>query len=360
MSRLPDLKIGNLKANPPIIQGGMGIRVSLANLAAAVANEGAIGTIAAGLIGGAKSNMSEADHRTSDIRELIFQIKKARSLTKGILAVNMLAGATLFQDLCRTAAQEGIDIIFSGGGIPLGLPKLVEGTKTKIAPIVSSGRSAEVICKNWVRKYNYVPDAIVVEGPLAGGHLGFSAQVFEDPSKTPKLEDILCDVLKVAKKYENEKKIPVIAAGGIFDGKDIARFLKLGASGVQIATRFICTDECDASIEFKQACINSKKEDICIIVSPLGLPGRAIRNKFLEKIQHGNKRIVDFTCNYRCLKPCIPSESAYCIADALINATEGNLDEGFVFCGANVYRCKKIVPVRELMKELVTEAEAYY
>ena len=360
MSRLPDLKIGNLKAYPPIVQGGMGIRVSLANLAAAVANEGGIGTIAAGLIGGAKSNMSGSDHKTSDIRELIFQIKKARSLTKGILAVNMMAGATLFEDLSRTAAQEGIDIIFSGGGLPLSLPKYVEGTKTKIAPIVSSGRSAEVICKNWVRKYNYVPDAIVVEGPLAGGHLGYTAEVFEDPSKTPKLEDILTDVLKVAKQYEIGKKIPVIAAGGIYDGKDIARFLKLGASGVQLATRFICTDECDASIEFKQACVNSKKEDICIIVSPLGLPGRAIRNKFLEKINQGNKRVVNFTCNYRCIKPCVPSESAYCIADALINASAGNLEEGFVFCGANVYRCDKIVPVKELMKELVSVAEENY
>ena len=360
MSRLPDLKIGNLIANPPIVQGGMGVRISLANLAAAVANEGAIGTIAAGLIGGAKSNSSSAEHETSDIRELTYQIRKARSMTKGILAVNVMAGATIFPEISRKAAQDGIDIIFSGGGLPLKLPKIIEGTKTKIVPIVSSGRSADVICRSWTRKYNYVPDAIVVEGPLAGGHLGYSSEALENPALTPKLEDLLAEVLSVAKNYEHGKKIPVIAAGGIFDGKDIARFLKLGASGVQMATRFVCTEECDAAQAFKDAYINSKKEDICIIRSPLGLPGRAVLNDFLRKTQQGKKRAVEFTCNYQCLKPCIPNESAYCIGDALVNASTGNLAEGFAFCGANAYRCKKIVPVRELIKELVTEAEANY
>ncbi|MCX5781890.1 MAG: nitronate monooxygenase family protein [Elusimicrobia bacterium] len=359
MSKLPDLKIGDLRANPPIIQGGMGVRISLANLAATVANEGAIGTIAAALIGGTKSHMKMDEFKNADTKELIAQIRKARSMTKGIIAINVMAGLTNYAELSTAAAKEGIDIIFSGGGLPLNLPKLVKGTKTKVAPIVSSGRTADIICRNWIRKYNHAPDAIVVEGALAGGHLGFSLEELSDETKTPKLEDIVVDVINVAKKFEKEsgKKIPVIAAGGIYDGKDIAKFLKLGASGVQMATRFVCTNECDVSQEFKNAYIKAKKEDICIINSPLGMLGRAIKNEFLEKAKRGE---IKFECRYQCIKPCIPDKSPYCIGDALVNAANGNLKDGFVFCGANAYRINKIVPVKELIRELVTEAEANY
>ncbi|MFH1352233.1 MAG: nitronate monooxygenase family protein [bacterium] len=357
MEKLPDLIIGDLKINPPIVQGGMGVRISLSKLASAVANEGGVGTIATALIGGLKSHFSMDEHELADIKEVIDQIRKAKTLTTGVIAVNIMVALTNYPSLVQASSKEGIDIIFSGAGLPLSLPKLVEGTKTKICPIVSSGRAAEIICRNWIRKYNYVPDGIVVEGPLAGGHLGFSFKELENETAMPKLEDIVVEVVKVAQKYGNEqkRKIPVIAAGGIYDGKDIARFLKLGASGVQMATRFAATFECDAAEEFKQAYINAKKEDLVIIRSPVGMPGRAIQNKFLDRAKRGE---VKFNCAYQCLKTCIPSKSPYCIADALINAAQGNLENGFVFVGSNTDKVDRIVSVKDLMKELVEEAEA--
>jgi len=357
MAKLPDLVIGDLKINPPIVQGGMGVRISLSKLASAVANEGGVGTIATALIGGIKSNFSMLEHESADIKELIDQIRKAKTLTAGVLAVNVMVALTNYPSLAQASAKEGIDIIFSGAGLPMSLPKLVEGTKTKICPIVSSPRAAEIMCRNWTRKYNRAPDGIVVEGPLAGGHLGFSFDELKSEETMPKLEDIVVDVIKVAEKYGKgmEREIPVIAAGGIYDGKDIARFLKLGASGVKMSTRFAATYECDAAKEFKQAYIKAQKEDLTIIRSPVGLPGRAIRNEFLEKAKRGE---IKFNCNYRCLKTCNPATSPYCIADALINASEGNLDQGFVFVGSNTGKVDKIVSVKDLIKELVEEAEA--
>ncbi|MFQ5867373.1 MAG: NAD(P)H-dependent flavin oxidoreductase [bacterium] len=357
MGKLPDLIIGDSKINPPIIQGGMGVRISLAKLASAVANEGSVGTISAALIGGIKSHFYMSEYEKADVRELIVQIRKAKMLTTGILAANIMVAQTNYPALVRTAAKEGINIIFSGAGLPMNLPKLVKGTKAKICPIVSSSRAAEIICKNWIKKYNYVPDGIVVEGPLAGGHLGFSFKELENETTMSKLEDILVEVIRVAEKYGNgqKRKIPIIAAGGIYDGKDIARMLKLGASGVQMGTRFACTYECDAAEEFRQAYINAKKEDIIIIHSPVGMPGRAIRNGFLDKSERGE---IKFDCSYQCLKTCIPSKAPYCIAEALLNASEGRLKDGFVFVGFNAYRVDRIVSVKELIKELVEEAES--
>ncbi len=357
MGKLPDLIIGDLKINPPIIQGAMGVRISLAGLASAVANQGGVGTIAAALIGGIKSHFSADEHESADARELTAEIKKARTLTMGILAVNVMVAQTNYATLVEAAARQGIDIIFSGAGLAMSLPKFVEGTKVKICPIVSSGRAAEIICRNWMNKYDYLPDAIVVEGPLAGGHLGFGFKELENETTMPKLEDIVTEVIKVAEKYGNQRKrkIPVIAAGGIYDGKDIARMLELGASGVQMATRFACTYECDAAEEFKQAYINAKKEDITIIRSPVGMPGRAIRNGFLDRSERGE---IKFDCPYQCLRTCTPSKSPYCIAQALVNAAEGNLKDGFVFVGSNAYRVDRMVSVKDLMQELVDEAEA--
>ena len=358
MSRLPDLVIGDLKIYPPIVQGAMGVRISLSKLASAVANEGAIGTIAAVFTSGIVKRFSNDQFIRADISELTKYIREAKKLTKGVIAANVMVALDDYAELVQTAAAEGVDIIFSGAGLPMNMPKLVKGSKVKIIPIVSSGRAAEIICKNWIKKYDYIPDAIVVEGPLAGGHLGYSIEQLTDKSKTPKLEDIVVDVLEVAKQYNTSmKKIPVIAGGGLFDGKDIARMLKLGASGVQIATRFVCTYECDAADAFKQAYINAKEEDIIIIKSPVGLPGRAINNEFLRKSERGE---IKFNCYYHCLRTCKPQESPYCIADALLNAAAGDLDNGFVFAGSNVYRVNKMTSVKELIRELVQEAEANY
>ena len=355
MSRLPDLVIGGLKIYPPIIQGGMGLKISLANLASAVATEGGVGTISA-ISGAFAHGPNDRAILETLLRE---EIRKARRMTKGVLAVNILVALVNFENLVKIAVEEGIDIIFAGAGLPLSLPKLVEGSTTRICPIVSSGRTAEILCKNWINKFHRAPDAVIVEGPMAGGHLGYS---FEDLAQEPpvkKLEDILQEVLAVTRKYEASAgvKIPVVAAGGIFDGKDIARMLKLGASGVQMGTRFVATDECDAALPFKQAFVNAKKEDITIIQSPVGMPGRALRNSFLDRSKLGQ---IKFNCSYQCLKTCNPSQSPYCIAEALMNAAAGDLDNGFVFCGSNVYRVDKIVPVKTLMRELVTEAEQAY
>lgn len=252
--------------------------------------------------------------------------------------------------------EEKIDIIISGAGLPSELPDLIKGSKTKIAPIVSTGKAAALICKMWDRKYNYIPDFIVVEGPEAGGHLGFSLEQLNEKKMDTDLTTLVEDVLDSVKAYEEKhnKKIPVIAAGGVYTGEDIAKFIKLGASGVQMATRFVATEECDAHIDYKMAYINATKEDIRLVKSPAGLPGRGLFNKFASRLQEGN--IAINRC-LGCLRTCNPANTPYCITDALIEAVKGNLDEGLIFVGSNAYKLDKIVTVKELMNELVQEAE---
>ncbi|MBA3065753.1 nitronate monooxygenase family protein [bacterium] len=355
MAKLPELNIGDLKIPVPIIQGGMGVRISLSRLAAAVAAEGGVGTISAALIGGLKSNLTLDDSTIADIKELTEQLRKASSLTTGVIAVNVMVALTNYCALVKASAAGGAHIVVAGAGLPLNLPELVKETKTKLVPIVSSGRAADLLCRTWIKKYNYVPDAIIVEGPKAGGHLGFHFEELENESTMPKLANIVSDVVKVAVKYGAKKKIPVIAAGGISTGKDIADMLKLGASGVQIATRFVPTYECDASEAFKKAYVSAKKEDITIIKSPVGMPGRALNNDFIRRARKGE---IKFNCFYQCLKTCDPAKSPYCIAEALINAADGKLDDAVIFVGANAHLTEKIVSVKDVMRELVTEAEA--
>lgn len=350
---IKELKIGDLTAKLPIIQGGMGVGISLSGLASTVANEGGIGVIATAGIG-----MLEPDFATNwleaNIRALKKEIKKARELTKGILGVNIMVALSNYADMVRTAIEEEIDIIFSGAGLPLNLPQFLKGSaKTKLVPIISSGRAASIICKKWSEKYNYLPDAIVVEGPRAGGHLGFKQEQINNPEYS--LEKLIPEVIKAVKPFEEryKKPIPVIAAGGIYTGEDIYNFLKLGASGVQMATRFVTTYECDASIKFKQTYIDSSKEDIVIIKSPVGMPGRAIKNKFIDDANKGEKK--PFKCPYHCIVTCDYKNSPYCIALALLNARKGNLEHGFAFAGENAYRAKGIISVKELIESLIKE-----
>jgi NAD(P)H-dependent flavin oxidoreductase YrpB (nitropropane dioxygenase family) len=352
---LPSLKIGNLVARVPIIQGGMGIGVSLSKLAAAVANEGGIGVISAVQIG-FRENDFKIDNDAANIRGLIKEIRRARDLSPdGILGVNILAAVNNYKDMVKAAIKEKIDLIISGAGLPKNLPELIKGSKTKIAPIVSSGKAASVITKLWNRKYNYLPDAIIVEGPEAGGHLGFS---LEQLTSIPKIDfySIVQEVLTEIRPFEEKfkKKIPVIVAGGIFNGSDIAKYLKAGAAGVQISTRFVATEKCDAHINFKKAYIAANEKDIQIVKSPVGMPGRAIRNDFVKSLEKG--KIPVERC-YNCLKPCNPATTPYCISDALIRSVEGDAENGLVFVGTNAYRMNKIVTVKELMNELVIEAE---
>jgi nitronate monooxygenase len=350
------LTIGDLTAKLPIIQGGMGIGVSLSRLASAVANEGGIGVISAAAIGMMEPDFS-TNYLEANIRALKQEIRKARELTKGILGVNIMVAMSNFADMAIAAIEEGIDIIFSGAGLPLNLPAfLKESRHTKLVPIVSSARAAGLIAKRWVEKYNYTPDAIVVEGPMAGGHLGFKSEHITDPDY--KLEKLVTEVINEVKYIEDKtaRSIPVIAAGGIYTGEDIYKFIQLGASGVQMATRFVTTEECDASIEFKNAYIECKKEDIGIIKSPVGMPGRAIINEFINDVNSGNKK--PYKCPYHCIITCNYESSPYCIAFSLINAKKGRMKHGFAFAGENAYRAEKIVSVKELVNSLIEEYDS--
>lgn len=352
---LPALKIGHLIAKLPIIQGGMGVGISLSGLASAVANEGGIGVIAAAMIGMSEPDIY-SDYEKANIRALRREIRKAREMTKGILGVNIMVALTNFVDMVKTSIEEGIDIIFSGAGLPVDLPKyLKKEMQTRLVPIVSSGRAAKILCKKWLAKFNYLPDGFVVEGPMAGGHLGFRPEQVEDPNFA--LEKLIPEVIEAIRPFaeQHRKEIPVIAAGGIYTGQDILKYLKLGAAGVQMGTRFVATHECDADIAFKQSYVNASEQDLVLIESPVGLPGRALRNQFIEDVKKGKK--TPFKCPYHCITTCNHKESPYCIAMALSNAKKGKLDLGFSFAGKNAYRVEGIISVKELIHSLVGEFE---
>jgi len=354
--KIPKLQIGNITADTPIVQGAMGVRVSLSSLASAVANQGGIGTIAS--VGLGDFEAAKTEYEKTSREALAFEIRKAKSLTNGPIAVNIMGVLSNADDLIRTSVQEGIKIIVSGASLPLKLPGLVEDRSVNLVPIVSSGRAAELVLRAWDKRYARTADGIVLEGPLAGGHLGFSMDQLEQLEQHT-LEALLADVLEAIKLYEDKyrKRIPVIAGGGIYDGRDIAKILLAGASGVQMATRFVCTVECDVAQEFKQAYLEAKEEDIVIIKSPVGLPGRAIRNKFLKDLE--TKKKHEIKCFYRCLSTCNIQEAKYCIAQALVKAYLGDIDHGLIFCGQNAYRANKIVMVKDLMSELLAELEAF-
>ncbi len=345
--------IGDLRINIPVIQGGMGIGISLSRLAAAVANEGGVGVISAVGIGMFEKDYAR-DFINANIRALKKEINLAREKTSGIIGVNIMVALTNFSDLVKTAISEKADIIFSGAGLPLNLPSyLTKGAKTKLVPIVSSGRAAALICKKWKEVYNYLPDAIVVEGPKAGGHLGFKREQLDNPEYS--LEKLVPDVVSQVKPFEEKYNvtIPVIAAGGIYSGSDIKNIMDMGATGVQLGTRFVTTHECDASEKFKQTYIDSVESDIEIIQSPVGMPGRAIRNEFINKINRGEKRPVK--CPYKCLKTCDVSKTPYCIFAALMSAMKGNFFNGYAFAGTNAWKTTQIISVKETFGSIMQE-----
>jgi len=352
---IPKLQFGSITADIPIVQGGMGVRVSLSSLASAVAKEGGIGTISSIGLGDIEASKNEYERMSREALEQ--EIRKAKSMTNGHIAVNFMGVLSNVDDLITTAAREGIKIIVYGAGLPVKLPGLVEDSSVNLLPIVSSARVAELILRVWDKRYQRTADAIILEGPLAGGHLGFSEEQLYQPEKYS-LENLLPEVLETVKAYEDKygKKIPVIAAGGIFNGKDIARMLSLGAAGVQMATRFVCTEECGVSQEFKQSYLDAKEEDIVIIKSPVGMPGRALKNKFLKDLEIKGK--LKIKCPYRCLSVCKVGEAKYCIALALVNSYFGDVDNGLIFCGQNAYRIDKIITVKELISDLLAELEA--
>ncbi|SDB46792.1 nitronate monooxygenase [Desulfonatronum thiosulfatophilum] len=349
----PSLSFGDMIAKTPIVQGGMGVGISLSGLSSAVANQGGIGVISAAMIGMNEPDLAK-NYTQANIRALQDEIRKAKAMTKGILGVNIMVALSNFADLVRTSIQERIDIIFSGAGLPFDLPKyLTEDSHTKLVPIVSSGRAAAIICKKWISKFNYVPDGFVVEGPMAGGHLGFKAEQLDDPEF--QLENLVPQVIEAVKPFEREhnRSIPVIAAGGIFSGADICKYLRMGAAGVQLGTRFVATHECDADMAFKQAFIDAKEGDVTVIKSPVGMPGRALKNVFLDDVDEGKRK--PFKCPYHCIVTCDIKKSPYCIAQALANAKKGRMKLGFAFAGQTAHRVDKLLSVKELMDSLEAE-----
>lgn len=352
MNTLPALRIGHLKIDPPFILGGMGVRSTDHQLVSAVANCGMAGTIASvGLVRGECRGRAYVEESNAGLVE---EIRRSRELSNGVIGVNIMVALTNYEELVRTAVNEKVDYIVSGAGLPLGLAALAKDSGVCLIPVVSSARTADIICKRWWSRDGCLPDAIVVEGALAGGHLGFS---MEEASAWDgnTLESVCMEVISVARRYENEtgKHIPVVAAGGVFDGADIARLFKVGVEGVQMATRFLATDECSLPANCKQLIVDSKKEDMIIIASPVGLPGRAVRNDLVEKIIRGDR--MPISCPYHCLRTCNPSEVAFCIAAALVSAHEGDDKNGLIMAGYNAYRIREIVPVRQLVDELVSE-----
>jgi len=344
------LNINGLVPKLPMIQGGMSVGISLDNLASAVANAGGIGVIGTAGIG-LIENPETRKVKEANIEGLKNVIRKAREKTKGIIGVNIMTVLTDYKELVKTSIKEGIDLIISGAGLPLSLPEFLDKeSKTRLVPIVSSLKAAQIIFKKWWMKYKYIPDAFIVEGPKAGGHLGFKKINLDNPEF--QLEVTVPQIVGFCEEIKKEynKEVPVIAAGGINTPEKVNEIFALGAKGIQVGTPFIATQECDADIKFKEALINAKEEDIVIIESPVGLPGRAIKNKFIEDVSKGIKK--PFKCSYHCIKTCNFVDAPYCIAQALLNAAKGNLDDGFVFSGQYGYKIDKITAVQEVINYL--------
>ncbi|MEI8272490.1 MAG: nitronate monooxygenase family protein [Paludibacter sp.] len=345
------LKIGNLTARLPIIQGGMGVGISLNGLASAVANEGGIGVISCAGLGLIYKHTAK-DYMEACIIGLREEIRKAKEKSNGIIGVNIMMALTNFSDMVKTAIAEKADVIFAGAGLPMDLPKYrTEGCTTKLVPIVSSARAAKIICEKWKTLYDYLPDLVVVEGPKAGGHLGFKPTQIEDENFSIEklIPEVVSEVAVFEEKYNQE--IPVIAAGGIYTGEDMYKMMELGAKGVQIASRFVTTKECDADIKFKKSYIDATQNEVEIIQSPVGMPGRALKGEFLEKVKLGLTRPK--SCPYNCLHTCDYKVVPYCIILTLFNAYKGNMDKGYAFAGSNAYLATKITTVKEVLDDII-------
>lgn len=367
MRNCEPLKIGELIAKLPIIQGGMGVGVSLGNLAGAVAKEGGVGIISTAQIGYREPDF-ETNTKEANLRAIQKEYEKARTIAPdGIIGFNIMVALQYYEEMVRTAAEAGADIIISGAGLPTDLPGYVVGTNTKIAPIVSSEKSATVILKYWDKKYSRTADLVVIEGPKAGGHLGFSKEQIafytgegaeegaDSQGMSATYEEEIAKICSVVKSYGEKYgvEIPVVVAGGIDDAAEMERVMKLGVQGVQVATRFVTTVECDADEKYKMTYVKASKEDIQIVKSPVGMPGRAIRNSFMNKVMNGEK-FPPKKC-MGCLRKCNPAEIPYCITESLIHAAKGEVEDALLFCGANAYKAERIETVKEVMESLMRE-----
>ncbi|MGL5329853.1 MAG: NAD(P)H-dependent flavin oxidoreductase [Peptostreptococcaceae bacterium] len=350
---IKSLKIGNLIAKVPIIQGGMGIGISRSSLASAVARAGGIGVISGVHVGYDEEDF-EINTLNANLRALKKHIIKAKeNANGGIIGVNLMVAMNNYEQHVKEAISAGVDLIISGAGLPTKLPSLVKGSSVKIAPIISTAKAASVILKMWDKREKTTADLIVVEGPRAGGHLGYSKDELKNLDSID-YDSEFSKILEVAKDYGNKynKEIPVVAAGGIYNGDDVLKYINMGANGVQVGTKFVTTFECDASDAFKNTYISSTHNDIHLVVSPVGMPGRAIHNDFIQRVSISRPKI---TKCYNCLIPCNPKDTPYCISEALINAVKGNIDNALLFCGENAYKADKLYSVDEVINELTSK-----
>lgn len=396
--KLPELRIGELVLRVPIIQGGMGVGISRSRLAGAVSAAGGLGVISTAQIGYDEPGFAQHPVETN-LAAVKKHVRLAKEQAGGCpVGANIMVATRDYERYVRAAVEAGVDVILSGAGLPVNLPELVEGSRVKIAPIISSRKAADVMLRLWDRKYHRSADLLVVEGPLAGGHLGFSREQLEEFSgksspgegfpeengsgesssgegfseenssgksspgegfSEAKFEQEIRAIIECRKPYEEKygHPIPVVIAGGIFDYADICHALELGADGVQIASRFVAAEECDAAPAYRDAYLAAGPEDICIIDSPVGMPGRALRNAFVKELEAGKRPGVTEPC-LSCVRTCKPAETPYCISRALIRAVQGDVEHGLVFCGGNTGRISRKTTVAELIGELCGEKAA--
>ena len=348
------LKMGNIEAKVPLIQGGMGVGISLGRLAGAVAKEGGIGSISAAQIGFKEPDF-DTNTKEANLRAIQKEYDKARAIAPdGIIGFNIMVAMRHYEEYVRAAIDAGADLILSGAGLPTDLPRIAADSRAKLAPIVSTDKSAKVILKYWGRKYKRMPDLLVIEGPKAGGHLGFTKEQLKAYDQAAYDAEV-SDILDTVRSYEEEFqcRIPVALAGGIENKAQAEHAFSLGVDAIQAATRFVTTEECDAHIKYKEAYLNAKETDIVIVKSPVGMPGRAILNPFMEKVMAG-ERIPHSSC-HGCLQKCNPSEIPYCITDALVHAARGEVDDALLFCGAYAYKADHLETVKEVIDSLMPE-----
>ena len=348
------LKMGNIEAKVPLIQGGMGVGISLGRLAGAVAKEGGIGIISAAQIGFKEPDF-DTNTKEANLRAIQKEYDKARAIAPdGIIGFNIMVAMRHYEEYVRAAIDAGADLILSGAGLPTDLPRIAGDSRAKLAPIVSTDKSAKVILKYWGRKYKRMPDLLVIEGPKAGGHLGFTKDQLKAYDQAAYDAEV-SDILDTVRSYEEEFqcRIPVALAGGIENKAQAEHAFSLGVDAIQAATRFVTTEECDAHIKYKEAYLNAKETDIVIVKSPVGMPGRAILNPFMEKVMAG-ERIPHSSC-HGCLQKCNPSEIPYCITDALVHAARGEVDDALLFCGAYAYKADHLETVKEVIDSLMPE-----
>ncbi len=345
--KLPSLKIRHLESRFPVIQAGMGVRVGNSDLAAATINLGGYGTIAS--VGLGDIEKSKTDFVDESNKVLVGEIKKARKLAggKAPLGINVMVALSNYEDIVRTSVEAGIDFIISGAGLPIPLPEFVNNADVALIPVISGGRALEILMRAWKRKYSRKPDAIIIEGPRCGGHLGFSYEMLENPESCS-LEILLAEVKAVMKKYSCD--VPVIAAGEIASAGDIENALKMGYDGVQIGTKFIATEEAGIDRRSKQVFVDAEEKDVVVIKSPVGLPVRVLNTPLVQRVLAGGKE--KFTCPYRCLRTCQPAKVPFCIAKALLATWSGDVENGLYMTGCNVKALDKIIPLKDFFDTL--------